>query len=134
MVVDTSAVVATASEQQSLGIQQISEAMEQISQVTQQNAASSEESASAAAELSAQAEEVRNLISLFQLSQRPGATGRSPVVSGSGTPLVSRRPDETRSTPPPIRLVGRSDGEPATGRKADPPWDEPGDASVLENF
>ncbi|WP_413559446.1 methyl-accepting chemotaxis protein [Bdellovibrio sp. HCB209] len=51
---DINAEIATASNEQTNGIQQISTAMNQLDQVTQVNAASSEEAAAAAEELSAQ--------------------------------------------------------------------------------
>jgi methyl-accepting chemotaxis protein len=60
--------IATSSEAQSQGVEQIRTAIEQMNQVTQQTAAHSEESASAAEELSAQAEEMRGLVKDFRLA------------------------------------------------------------------
>jgi methyl-accepting chemotaxis protein len=67
--------IATASEQQTQGIDQVTTAVEQMNQLTQQNAANSEESASAAEELSGQGEELRALVNGFKLSVRVGAQG-----------------------------------------------------------
>ncbi|TVR15018.1 MAG: methyl-accepting chemotaxis protein [Planctomycetota bacterium] len=54
--------IASASHEQSRGIDQINQAMAQMDQVTQGNAANAEESASASEELSAQAEELREMV------------------------------------------------------------------------
>ncbi|MGZ3749479.1 MAG: methyl-accepting chemotaxis protein, partial [Pseudobdellovibrionaceae bacterium] len=61
-VVDLNGEIATASEEQSRGIQQIGKAMNQLDQVTQQNAAASEEAAAASEELASQAESVMNIV------------------------------------------------------------------------
>ncbi len=60
--------IASASTEQSQGIEQINEALGQIDQVTQSNTANAEESASASEELSGQAEQLKQMISKFQLS------------------------------------------------------------------
>ncbi len=59
---DLNSEIATASEEQSHGIQQISKAMNQLDQVTQVNAATSEEAAASAQELSSQAENLTNAV------------------------------------------------------------------------
>jgi methyl-accepting chemotaxis protein len=80
--------IATASEEQSLGVEQISTAVEEMGRVTQDAAASSEEGASTAQELGAQAEQLRLLVQRFRLSRRlrTGAarTGASPAAGGAG--------------------------------------------------
>jgi methyl-accepting chemotaxis protein len=58
--------IATASEEQSNGIAQISKALNQLDQTTQVNAASSEEAAAAAEELSAQAQSLSNVVILLE--------------------------------------------------------------------
>ncbi len=60
--------IASASEQQQVGVDQVSTAMEQVSGVTQQTAASAEESAAVAQELSGQAGSVRDLVRSFRLT------------------------------------------------------------------
>ncbi len=65
---DLIAEIASASNEQALGIEQVNTAVAQMNQVTQQNAANSEESASAAEELSSQASELANMVSAFTLS------------------------------------------------------------------
>ncbi|HEY3282821.1 MAG TPA: methyl-accepting chemotaxis protein [Armatimonadota bacterium] len=65
--------IAAASEQQSLGVQQVNQAVEQMNGLTQQNAANSEESASASEELASQAEEMLTMVSGFSLSDAEGS-------------------------------------------------------------
>jgi methyl-accepting chemotaxis protein len=75
--------VATASDQQATGVQQINVSMNQLDRITQANAASAEESASASAELSAQAVELHHMVDeLFTLLNGEGA---APDASPSGT-------------------------------------------------
>ena len=59
--------IATASAEQSRGIQQVTQAVAQMDTVTQQNAASSEQSSSAAEELAAQAREMTAMVGRFTL-------------------------------------------------------------------
>ena len=74
--------IATASDEQTRGIEQVTKAVAQMDQVTQQNAASSEESASAAEELAAQAQELTELVKRFRLdSQASRSVLRAPVVT-----------------------------------------------------
>lgn len=62
---DLNGEIATASDEQSHGISQISKAMNQMDQVTQQNAAASEESAAASEELSSQATSLRSSVQIL---------------------------------------------------------------------
>lgn len=66
--------IATASEEQSRGVTEITKAMGQLDQATQQNAATSEECASAAEELSAQAEALKKAVGQLVLTIN-GANG-----------------------------------------------------------
>jgi methyl-accepting chemotaxis protein len=65
---DLIADIASASNEQAQGIEQVNTAVAQMNQVTQNNAANSEESASAAEELSSQAGELESMVSAFKLS------------------------------------------------------------------
>ncbi|WP_291516001.1 methyl-accepting chemotaxis protein [Bdellovibrio sp. ArHS] len=62
---DLNSEIATASEEQSHGIQQIGKAMNQLDQVTQVNAATSEEAAASAQELSSQSESLSNAVHIL---------------------------------------------------------------------
>lgn len=87
---DLIAAIAAASQEQSLGIEQINIAVSQMDNVTQQNAANSEESASAAEELNSQSEELKNMITQFALSRNmmsasaPGKMTKSHTFVHSG--------------------------------------------------
>ena len=59
--------IAAASEEQTMGINQINMAMSQLSQSTQQNASSSEELAATSEEMSAQAEQLQQAMAFFRL-------------------------------------------------------------------
>jgi methyl-accepting chemotaxis protein len=61
--------IAVASKEQALGIEQINQGIMQVSQVVQSNAATSEESAAASEELSGQANQLKEIISLFRVKQ-----------------------------------------------------------------
>jgi methyl-accepting chemotaxis protein len=62
--------IAVASQEQSLGIEQINTSVAQMDKITQQNAANAEESASAAEQLSSQSEELQSMVAQFVLSQK----------------------------------------------------------------
>ena len=61
--------IASASKEQTLGLDQINQGLSQIDQVTQSNTASAEESASAAEELASQAQELKNLVDKFKINE-----------------------------------------------------------------
>lgn len=71
--------IATASDEQSRGVHEITKAMGQLDAVTQTNAATSEEAASAAEELSAQAEALRSLVVDLVFTVNGRDTGAPPV-------------------------------------------------------
>jgi hypothetical protein len=82
--------VATASREQSQGIEQVNTAVSQMDKVTQSNAANAEESASASEELSAQAEAmkeaVRELLRLVDGNDAGRENVRPVVASKRGSP------------------------------------------------
>ncbi len=61
--------IASASEEQSSGVEQINGAMMQLSQITQQNASASEELAATAEEMSGQAEQLQRLMGFFHTGE-----------------------------------------------------------------
>ena len=69
-VTDIVAEISSATNEQSSGIQQVGNAVGQMDQVTQQNAALVEESAAAAESLKGQAEQLVQIVSVFQLSNQ----------------------------------------------------------------
>jgi methyl-accepting chemotaxis protein len=59
--------IAIASKEQAMGIEQLNQGILQVSQVVQNNAATSEESAAASEELSSQADQLKEVVSAFQV-------------------------------------------------------------------
>ncbi|MEG3591555.1 methyl-accepting chemotaxis protein [Citrobacter youngae] len=91
-VTDIMSEIASASEEQSRGIEQVSLAVSQMDSVTQQNAALVEESAAAAASLEQQAEQLRQAVAVFRIT-------REKAVSGARKPLQDApRQDRVVST------------------------------------
>jgi methyl-accepting chemotaxis protein len=98
--------IASASAEQTTGIEQVNEAITQMDGVTQQNAALVEEAAAAAASLQEQATSLAQLVSVFNIGHggpgvarhtaRPVASGRSLVVRPKMSPRanVERVDDE----------------------------------------
>jgi methyl-accepting chemotaxis protein len=77
--------IASASREQSTGIDQVTQAMTQLDSVIQQNAAASEELASSSEELSAQAVQLRELVSFFRI----GDASPEAVEASAATPVPS---------------------------------------------
>ena len=69
-VADIMGEISAASQDQTVGIDQINQAMSQMDQVTQQNAALVEESAAAAQSLEAQAKNMVDLVSVFKITDQ----------------------------------------------------------------
>ncbi len=103
--------IASASEEQTRGIDQINTGVAQMNQVTQANAANSEEGAAAAEELSAQADQMMKIVE--DLAALVGGGH-----SGSNRPV----------TPPPVPHTPAAPRTPATGR---PAGERRGTAKVL---
>lgn len=81
-VTDIMGEIASASEEQSRGIEQVSLAVSQMDSVTQQNAALVEESAAAAASLEQQAEQLRLAVAVFHITHSLGdSVSRQPPTS-----------------------------------------------------
>jgi len=64
--------ITAASQEQSVGVNQINEAMDRLNQITQQNASASEELASTAEEINSEAEELAQLMTFFKLAENSG--------------------------------------------------------------
>jgi methyl-accepting chemotaxis protein len=82
--------IATASQEQSRGVTEITKAMAQLDQTTQQNAAASEECASAAEELSAQAVSLRAAVATLVATINGGETAATVSVGPAATVHVLR--------------------------------------------
>jgi methyl-accepting chemotaxis protein len=65
--------ISAASMEQNSGADQVNKAIMQLSSITQQNAAAAEEMATSSEELSAQAQQLREIISFFNIRKAPGS-------------------------------------------------------------
>ena len=83
--------IASASEQQSIGIAQINTGIDQVAQVVQQNSATAEESAAASEEMSGQSDMLQQLIAQFRLKES-GETYRS-LPSAQKQPAMPEKPE-----------------------------------------
>jgi len=117
--------IASASHEQTQGLDQVNSAMTEIDRVTQQTAASSEEAASASEELSAQAEYMKKYVEdLDHLVSGGGAPGSGTGKSGSmpriGRP-ASRKSAPALAAPPAAKAVAKKPktiaAAPAAGKK-----------------
>ncbi|HEF0099756.1 TPA: Tar ligand binding domain-containing protein [Citrobacter youngae] len=82
-VTDIMGEIASASEEQSRGIEQVSLAVSQMDSVTQQNAALVEESAAAAASLEQQAEQLRQAVAVFRITREKAVSGARKPLQGA---------------------------------------------------
>lgn len=89
-VTDIMAEIAAASDEQSRGIQQVSQAVTEMDNVTQQNAALVEEASSAAVSLEEQAARLTKAVAAFRLSQQEGSA--APQMKPVTSAVVKPRP------------------------------------------
>ena len=98
-VTDIMSEIASASMEQTMGIEQINSAISQMDEVTQQNAALVEEAAAAAGSLQDQASALAEVVSVFKLSQEaaPVAAARSAMRSAPPARDAGRAPAKVRA-------------------------------------
>jgi methyl-accepting chemotaxis protein len=117
--------IASASDEQARGIEQVNKAVAEMDEVTQQNAANSEESASASEELSGQARELTALVARFDLGEAGrGARGLPASARATASSPVVR----ARALPAPVGAV-----KVASARRAAPP-PMPGNDAAFRDF
>lgn len=121
--------IAAASEQQTLGVDQINLAVEQMNGLTQASAANSEESAAAAEELSGQAHMMLGLVQQFQL--HPG--GKPSPLSYRSPPRRAEAAPKPEPKPKRVRAVAIAGARAAT-KGADGNGSGRGDAAALIPF
>ena len=80
--------IASASDEQRRGIEQVAQAVSQMDQVTQQNAALVEQGAAATEQLASQADHLTTVVSVFELDEVKAEAPRESVVL-SAIPAVS---------------------------------------------
>jgi methyl-accepting chemotaxis protein-2 (aspartate sensor receptor) len=94
-VTDIMGEIASASDEQSRGIDQVALAVSEMDRVTQQNASLVEESASAAAALEEQASMLNQLVAAFRLTSEPAVS--APVIASTPTPRALKPSKATTS-------------------------------------
>jgi methyl-accepting chemotaxis protein len=107
-VTDIMSEIAAASQEQTVGIEQINEAITQMDEVTQQNAALVEEAAAAAGALQDQAQVLLQAVSVFELGSAAlptPATPRSATLSRELAAPARTAPTPSRSAPAPARRI-----------------------------
>ena len=112
--------VATASNQQAAGIDQINNSMQSLSQVTQSNAASAEEMASTSANLAAKSNDLKEAVAFFKTDASKTDAGRRATVNRS-----KPRPAAAPKQPEPasgVTITGRQ--KPAEPAKQTPRNDD----------
>ncbi|WP_284506966.1 methyl-accepting chemotaxis protein [Caballeronia sp. GAFFF1] len=118
-VTDIMGEIASASHEQSRGIEQVNLAISQMDEVTQQNAALVEEAAAAAGSLEDQAEALRKAVSVFRTSPSAAVVAAHAVTStsGEGRPILATAPRVQR---PGAQALQRAKPTP-TGKRVEAP-------------
>jgi methyl-accepting chemotaxis protein len=122
-VTDIMGEISAASNEQSLGVQQVGEAVTQMDQATQQNAALVEEMAAAASSLKSQAQELVQAVAFFKVAggshaaSLPKSAVRSSATAGSAFKgserrLVSASASARKPTPAPKPTAARPAAKP----------------------
>ncbi len=111
-VTDLMGEISAASNEQAAGVSQIGEAVTQMDQVTQQNAALVEEMAAAASSLKGQAQELVEVVSIFNLGSNGGSQNRP----SRSAPSAFQRPIAPKPAPP--RLAPKASPKPTPPRPA----------------
>lgn len=112
-VTDIMAEIASASQEQTGGIEQVNQAIGQMDQVTQQNAALVEESAAAAASMQDQAARLAQVVGVFKLGANAPATAAPAAAAPSRALALQARPAARVAKPAPssARRPARADAE-----------------------
>ncbi len=116
--------IAEAAQEQSLGIEQVTQGLQQIDQVTQQNSATAEEGAAAAEQLSGQAAQLRQLLQKFRIKQgqarqlagpaglQSEECGDGPAATSLARPALPERiSEEENAEADPSRIIPLDDTE-----------------------
>jgi methyl-accepting chemotaxis protein len=98
--------ITAASQEQTVGVEQVNIAMGQLNQITQQNASASEELAATAEEMSSQANNLQELIAFFTIDDRAGnrALARQPLARAKPA-----RPQVALVSPAPLKRASPDD-------------------------
>jgi methyl-accepting chemotaxis protein len=97
--------IAAASQEQSVGIEQVNDAIMKMDDVTQQNTALVEEAAAAAESMMEQADELMNAVSVFQLDGEDSQNASKNNRAGNSSMRGATKRIASKSTSSPVRLV-----------------------------
>ncbi|MES2012698.1 MAG: methyl-accepting chemotaxis protein, partial [Pseudomonadota bacterium] len=106
--------IAAASQEQSLGIEQVNDAIMKMDDVTQQNTALVEEAAAAAESMLDQADELMHAVSVFQLEgdeKHRAATNKRALTSPMRSAVSNTRPTQKPVAPKPAKVADDNDWE-----------------------
>jgi methyl-accepting chemotaxis protein len=121
--------IASASNEQSVGITQINQGVSQLDQVTQQNAGNSEELASSAEEMSSQVANLSSLVGQFKVSSTSAAPRGDQMPKRAKTrDAASRTPEATKQPRPAVKSPSPAATKP---KSASIPME---DGEVLSSF
>jgi methyl-accepting chemotaxis protein len=134
-VTDIVAEIAAASQEQSVGVEQVNKAMTQMDQVTQNNASQTEELSATAQSLASSSEELQAMVSRFRLDTggtRQGMGGAPP----SATKPRSGDPQNGKPIRRPLakRAAAASGSTNAAASRGDAPQDQKEQEHVFEDF
>ena len=104
-VTDIMGEISAASNEQAMGVGQISEAVTGMDQATQQNAALVEQTAAAASTLESQARELVGVVSVFKLAHDTEQRAYTPRAVRAKVPSVARKPVSAAARPAPKILA-----------------------------
>ncbi|HPW29995.1 MAG TPA: methyl-accepting chemotaxis protein [Rhodoferax sp.] len=117
-VTDIMGEISAASNEQSLGVQQVGEAVSQMDQATQQNAALVEEMAAAASSLKSQAQDLVQVVSAFKVDLG-SSHAHSPSKTAVRAPAASK-PAASLRKPSPMHKLASAPAKPAAANAALP--------------
>jgi methyl-accepting chemotaxis protein len=125
-VVDIVAEIASASQEQSTGIDQINKALNQMDEVTQQNSALVEENAASTKMLELQAVAMNEKVAFFKLDHGGESHARKTPAPATVTRLAAKpaKPETAPVRKPVPAAVNGRRGGPATAMAQDPDWEE----------
>jgi methyl-accepting chemotaxis protein len=111
-VTDIMGEIASASQEQSAGIEQVNQSIIEMDSMTQQNAALVEQAAAAAQSLQDQAAELARVVSIFKLSE---GEERKPALPVTTAVVAKAKPPVSR---PPVKKVAAPAAKPAAQKVA----------------
>ena len=122
-VTDIMAEISAASQEQSSGIEQVSQTVTQMDQTTQQNAALVEEATAAARAMESQAQQLSQAVSMFKLDQQTAASASSSAGTAVRPASVSKAESRTAARPATRPLPSAARREPVLA-SSDDDWQE----------